>query len=145
VLDDESLVADVLVALDVDDVTTAVLLVVEEDLKVAEEDFECIVLSIPTQYESLTQKLVMQSFETAGFHLRKSAWEILEAVSSEKQESPDLTMYHLLQFEAVFGCVGPEGLFSWQETTTASRSSRTLNKKIMFEATSWGSQNSGLA
>jgi len=73
VLDEEWLIADVLVVLDVVDVTLAVLLVIEEDLELAEEDFECMLLSIPTQYESWTQKLVMQSFETAGFHLRKFA------------------------------------------------------------------------
>jgi len=70
--------------------------VIEEALELAEEDFERMALSMPTQYEILTQKLVIQSFETAGFHLRKSACEILKAVSTEKHESPDLTVYQRL-------------------------------------------------
>jgi len=129
-----------LVAFDVVVVISEVSLVIEEALELAEEDFERMALSMPTQYEILTQKLVIQSFETAGFHLRKSACEILKAVSTEKHESPDLTVYHLLQFEAVFGRVGPEGLSTWQKTPMGSSNGRTLNKTVMFKTLSFSNR-----
>lgn len=62
----------VLVAEETDD---GVALVEDEGL------LEVMVLSMPTQYAYPPQKLVTQSSETAGFHLRKSAWDILKSVS----------------------------------------------------------------
>ena len=86
----------------------AAALLVEDELELVEEDFN-VVLPMPTQYAFFNQKFVIQSSETSGFHLRNSACEILKSVSTVKHESPDLTVYHLLQFETVFGCVGPVG------------------------------------
>ena len=111
----------------------AAALLVEDDWELV-EDFEVVVLPTPTQYAFLTQKFVIQSSETSGFHLRKSACEILNSVSTVKQESPDLTVYHLLQFEAVFGCVGPEGWSSCPRTLMTRGKSRSVNKGAICKA-----------
>ena len=112
----------------------AAALLVEDDLELVEEDFEVVVLPMPTQYAFLTQKFVIQSSETSGFHLRKSACEILNSVSTVKQESPDLTVYHLLQFETVFGCVGPEGWSSCPRTLMTRGRSRRANRGAICNA-----------
>lgn len=121
-------------------VVSAALLVVaaaplvEDGLELVEEGFEVVVLPTPTQYAFLTQKFVIQSSETSGFHLRKSLCEILKSVSTVKQESPDLTVYHLLQFETVFGCVGPEGWSSCPRTLMARGRSRSTNRGAICKA-----------
>ena len=111
---------------------------VEDDLELVEEDLEVVVLPTPTQYAFLTQKFVIQSSETSGFHLRKSLCEILKSVSTVKQESPDLTVYHLLQFETVFGCVGPDGWSSCPRTLMAKGRSRSANRKAISKAPNFG-------
>ena len=118
------------------------VLLVEEVLDPMEEDFEVLVLSTPIQYEYFVQKLLIQSLETAGFHLMKSACDILKRVSTELHESPDLTVYHLLQFEADPGCVGPDGVFSCPKTTIARGSTRTLSKDAIFKSSKmWEDRN----
>lgn len=71
----------VLLGIGVVHVVSAALLV-GDDVEVAAGGLVVIVVSMPTQYEYFTQKFVMQSSETAGFHLRKSLCDIFESVST---------------------------------------------------------------
>jgi hypothetical protein len=63
----------------------------------------------PTQYACLTQKLVWQSLDTAGFQDRNCSWVMPKLASTVPQVSPDCTRYQLLQFAGDPVNVGPGG------------------------------------
>ena len=67
------------------------------------------VSAVPTQYAYPAQKLVLQSLGTAGFHARNWAEVIKNWFSTELHESPDCTVYHLMQLEGCPERVGAVG------------------------------------
>lgn len=95
---------------------------------VVEKELDVTTPPMPTQYEYPAQKLVVQSFETAGFQTINCVCVIPNAVSTEEHPSPALTVYHLLQFEAVPGCGGPDGVVSCPSALMARERKRSWRK-----------------
>ena len=75
----------------------------------------------------------MQSSETSGFQAMNCACVMLKVVSMDAHESPDTTVYHSLQFDAVPGIVGPDGVDPWAKTPAARERNKSPRREAIFK------------